>query len=432
MRFYNTNKKSASVSLKEAALKGLASDGGLFMPQRIPRLPDKFFKTIQALSFQDISFAVAKNFLGADISDNDLRKIVDSAINFDAPLKKLSGNIFALELFHGPTAAFKDFGARFAGRLLAYLRGDSKDKLIILVATSGDTGSAVASGFFNVPCTQVVILYPSGRVSNLQEKLLTTMGGNVLALEIKGTFDDCQGLAKQAFVDAELNNHLRLTSANSINIARLLAQLFYYFYGWAQLKNQNDNVVISVPSGNFGNLTAGLMAKRMGLPVAKFIAATNINDVFGEYLKTGKFRPRLSRPTISNAMDVGNPSNFARMLELYDHDVNKIRADVFHARFTDAQTKKAISQVFQKYRYLMDPHTAIGYLGLTHYQKIHHNCNGIFLATAHPAKFSEIIEETLKQKIEIPKRLKKYQRRKKQSVVLPNEFKALKNFLLNL
>jgi threonine synthase len=402
------------------------------MPETIPSLSKRFLENMQDQSFQDIAFGVVRCFFGDDVPDDDLRAIVYSTINFDAPLVPLSESIHVLELFHGPTLAFKDFGARFMAQLMSYFVRDSARELVILVATSGDTGSAVASGFLNVPHIQVVILYPSGKVSPLQEKQLTTMGGNIVALEVQGVFDDCQRLVKQAFVDPELAAHLQLTSANSINIARLIPQAMYYVYAVAQLKNRERPLAISVPSGNFGNLTAGLMAKRMGLPVQKFIAATNRNDVFGEYVRTGTFTPRPSTPTISNAMDVGNPSNFARMLELYDHNVEKMREDIFHASFSDDETRIAITEVFEKYHYILDPHGAVGYLGLSAFLKDRPEYQGIFLETAHPAKFPEIVEEVIGQNVETPARLAEYMTREKHSIKMPNDFLSFKQYLMSL
>ena len=431
MLLYSTNQKSPQVCLKEAVLKGLAPDGGLYMPQEIPKLPEGFFEKINQLSFQDISFEVAKNFLGDELDPSKLKEIIDEAINFDAPLTSVAEDINFLELWHGPTLAFKDFGARFMARLMSYFVQSSSQELTILVATSGDTGSAVAQGFLNVGGIKVIILYPQGKVSDLQEKQLTTMGNNITALEIQGTFDDCQRLAKEAFQDEELNKNLTLTSANSINIARLIPQSFYYFYSYAQLKDTEKPVVFSVPSGNFGNLTAGLLAKKMGLPVAKFIAATNVNDVVPEYLKSGEFKPRLSQKTYSNAMDVGNPSNFARMLALYEHSVENIREDVWGIGNTDEETLTAIKEVFERHNYLIDPHTAVGYLGLKKYLKENpQSANGIILSTAHPAKFIDCLEQAVDTEIEMPQRLKEYLDKEKNSVLLENNFEKLKEFLL--
>lgn len=433
MKFYSISNKKIIVSFKQAVLQGLAQDGGLFMPLTIPQLPLDFFKKINLLSFQDIAYEVSQLFVSDDIPEKVLQDIITGAFNFDLPLINLEKQIYGLELFHGPTLAFKDLAARFMARSMSYFIRNQKKELTILVATSGDTGSAVAHGFFGLEGIKVIILYPSQKVSMVQEKQLTTMGGNITALEVKGTFDDCQKLVKQAFVDQELNKYLSLTSANSINIARLIPQSFYYFFAYGQLKNKEKSVIFSVPSGNFGNLTAGLLAKKMGLPVGKFLAATNINDSVPQYLKTGYFKPRPSKKTISNAMDVGNPSNFMRILELYDHQVKKIRKDINGISFTDQQTKSAITEVYQKYDYILDPHSAVGYLGLKKYLRQNPNETrpGIFLQTAHPAKFLDLVQPLINKKVEIPQRLQKYLTKSKESIVLANKFADFKAFLLS-
>jgi len=371
--------------------------------------------------------------LAADIPDEVLRRIIDQAINFDAPLVKLDEETYVLELFHGPTLAFKDFGARFMARLMSYFMRDSARELTLLVATSGDTGSAVAHGFFNVPGIRVFILYPSGGVSPTQEKMLTTMGGNITALEIQGTFDDCQTLVKQAFNDPELSQKLFLSSANSINIARLIPQMFYYVYGWTQLSDAafTHPVVFSVPSGNFGNLTAGLMIKRMGLPVTRFLAACNANDIVVEYLRTGAFTPRPSVKTLSNAMDVGSPSNFARMLELYGHDAGAMREDVYGVRCADEETRATLKEVHDRYGYVLDPHGAVGYFGLKQYRAAYPTpCTGIFFETAHPAKFPEIVEKVLGIPVEVPARMREYLQKEKHAARISNNFFALKQVLM--
>jgi len=431
MKFYSTNQQIKNVSLKDAVLGGLAPDGGLFQPETIPVLTPDFFETLELMTFQEIAFEVARPFLEADIADIILKKMIDEAINFDAPLVPLDENIFVLELFHGPTLAFKDFGARFMARLMAFLNQDSDQELTILVATSGDTGSAVAHGFLNVPGIQVFILYPGGKISRIQEQQLTTMGANVTALEVDGTFDDCQQLVKTAFLDSDLTRAMKLTSANSINIARLLPQTFYYFYAFSRIPAPENPVIFSVPSGNFGNLTAGLLAKRMGLPVHRFVAATNVNDVVPQYLATGIFEPQPTQPTISNAMDVGNPSNFARLHDLFGGDLARIQQDIWGASFNDEQTRTAIKAVYQQYRYLLEPHGAVGYLGLrAGLAGIEKSACGIFLETAHPAKFGEIIQEIIEKPVEIPGRLREYLYREKQSVRLSNNFPELKELLL--
>ena len=364
--------------------------------------------------------------------DAELKKIVDHTIQFDAPLVKLEKDVFALELFHGPTLAFKDFGARFMSQLLGYFASQQDREIIILVATSGDTGSAVANGFLGVPGTRVVVLYPSGKVSEIQEKQFTTLQQNVTALEVAGTFDDCQRLVKEAFLDAELRRKFFLTSANSINIARLIPQSFYYFYAYAQLKDKNRPVVFSVPSGNFGNITAGLLAKRMGLPIRRFVASTNINDIVPAYLKTGAFNPRPSSSTISNAMDVGNPSNFSRMLDLFNGNYESLSGEIKGYSFTDEETANAMRNVYASSNYILDPHGAVGYLGLKKYlDDSDENATGIFLETAHPSKFKEVVDETLGLGIDIHPTLKEFMKRQKETIKATMDFSAFKEFLLN-
>jgi threonine synthase len=428
MKYYSTNNPNHKVSLKEAVLKGLAPDNGLYMPEAIPVLPQAFFDTLHTKSFQEIAFEVAHAFLKDNVPTAELKRIIEHTISFDAPLVELEKNVFALELFHGPTLAFKDFGARFMSQLLGYFAKEEKREIVILVATSGDTGSAVANGFLGVPGTKVVVLYPSGKVSDIQEKQFTTLGQNITALEVDGSFDDCQRLVKEAFLDEELKTKFFLTSANSINIARLIPQSFYYFYAWSRLKDRN-NVVFSVPSGNFGNLTAGLIAKRMGLPIRHFIASTNINDIVPEYLQTNKFNPRPSKVTISNAMDVGNPSNFARMLDLYQDDFEKLKANVSGFDFSDAETQTAMRDVFTNNKYVLDPHGAVGYLGLKKYLEVNTNATGVFFETAHPAKFLEVVEEAVNISIDLPDRLKIFIKNKKQTILLDKSFTSFKAVL---
>jgi len=434
MKFHSTKKSEndKSVGLKEAVLNGLAPDGGLYMPDTIPKFDGDFFQKIEGMSFPDIAFEIAKYFITQeDVPESILRSMVNEAFNFEVPIIELDKNLYVLELFHGPTLAFKDFGARFMAVLMSYFVKQSKNKITILVATSGDTGSAVAHGFLGVKDINVVILYPSGKVSMLQEKQLTSMSGNITALEILGNFDDCQKMVKQAFLDEDLKKSIILASANSINIARLLPQSFYYVYICSELRKTGKQIVISVPSGNFGNLTAGLIAKRMGAPIYKFIASTNINDIVPAYLATGIFNPRPSLSTISNAMDVGNPSNFSRMLELYNNDVEKMREDVCGVSFTDAETREAIKKVFDKYNYIMDPHGTVAYLGLCDFLKNSDKYSGVFIETADPAKFSEEVEKAIDKTVPIPERLRTYLHRKKQAVLLKNNFSELKDFLLN-
>ena len=433
MKFYSTNDRDHKVNLKDAVIRGLAPANGLYMPEKIPVLSKEFIGTLDKMSFQDIAFEVAKHFVEDDIPEKALRDIVAQTIQFDAPVVAVEKDIYALELFHGPTLAFKDFGAKFMSQLLGYFAKQQDREVVILVATSGDTGSAVANGFLGVKGTRVIVLYPSGKVSELQEKQFTTLGQNVTAIEVDGTFDDCQRLVKEAFMDETLRSKLFLTSANSINIARLLPQSFYYFYAYAQLKNKNKPLVFSVPSGNFGNLTAGLVAKRMGLPVEHFIAATNLNDVVPEYLKTGLFKSRPSKQTISNAMDVGNPSNFSRMLDLYGGDLKSLLKDITGCSFTDDETRSAMSGLFKNTNYIADPHGAVAYLGLKEFLSSNKKeYTGVFLGTAHPAKFRDVVNETLKQVIDIPPTLLEFSRREKKSIPMKNEFNDLKTHLMDL
>lgn len=433
MKFHSTKKKSKKFTSAEVLRKGLAPDGGLFMPDKFFRLPKEFFKSITKASFNEIAQVISKKFI-KEIPERELKKIIESAFNFPVTLKQIDENLYVLELFHGPTMAFKDFGARFLARSLGYFLRGEKAVLNIIVATSGDTGSAVASGFFKVPNIRVFILYPSGKVSPLQEKQLTTYGHNITALEIKGNFDDCQRLAKQGLADTELNRQMQLSSANSINFGRLLPQAFYYFWGYARLNklNKGQHPIFVVPSGNFGNLTSGLFAKKMGLPIHKFIAATNSNDIVPKYLATGKFIPQKSKQTISNAMDVGNPSNFARMLELYNNDYRKMGRDIIGMSITDADTRRTIQKVYEQTGYICDPHTAVGITAALRYKKTSRDKHPlIVLSTAHPAKFRETVEPIICKKIVLPKQLRSAMKKRKQSVALRNNYAELKNFLLN-
>ncbi len=429
MNYYSTNNRNLKVNLRDAVIKGLAPDNGLFMPEVIPVLSNDFFKTLRTKSFQQIGFDVAKNIIGSDIPETDLKRIVEHTIQFDAPLIEIEKDVFSLELFHGPTLAFKDFGARFLSGLLGYFASQQNREITILVATSGDTGSAVANGFLNVPGTNVIVLYPSGKVSEVQEKQFTTLGGNVQAIEVDGTFDDCQRIVKQCFLDEQLNKKIALTSANSINIARLIPQSFYYFHAVAQLKD-GQNIVFSVPSGNFGNLTAGLLAKRMGLPIKHFVAATNVNDVVPEYFKTHEFKPRPSLQTISNAMDVGNPSNFFRMLDLYNNDQSELNKDITGYSFSDEQTRNAMRKIYAEKKYVLDPHGAVGYMGLKKYSEADNNIQGVFLETAHPAKFQDVVSSTLGESIALPKTLEKFMKGKKSTVPMSKRFEDFKDYLL--
>ena len=431
MKYYSTNRQAPLASLADAVKKGLAPDKGLYMPERIMRLPETFFENIADMDFHETASAVAEAFFGDDIPQADLKKIVCDTLSFDTPVVNVHDNIWSLELFHGPTLAFKDVGGRFMARMLSYFiaREGGKKKVTVLVATSGDTGSAVANGFLGVDGIDVIVLYPEGKVSEIQEKQFTTLGQNVTALEIAGNFDDCQRLVKSAFMDEGLNGLLTLTSANSINVARFLPQSFYYFHAYAQLKRAGkaDNVVFCVPSGNFGNITAGLMAWRMGLPVKRFIAANNRNDVFLEYLRTGMYRPRASVQTIANAMDVGDPSNFARIMDLYGNSADAVRKDITGCRYTDEDIRNTISEVFRKYGYVLDPHGACGYQGLA--DNIRPEETGVFLETAHPAKFKDTVEETLGQAVEIPLKLQEFMKNEKKSVRMPNDFGSFRKYL---
>lgn len=431
MKLYSTNDRNKLVSFREAVIKGISEDGGLFMPLSLPKMPEAFFERINILDLQDIAFAVSRTLLKDEIPDYDMFGIIRRAFTFTAPLVNLGKDKYVLELFHGPTLAFKDFGARFLAETLSYFNKDENKELVILVATSGDTGSAVANGFHNIPGVSVVLLYPSGKVSRIQEQQLTTLGGNVTALEIKGTFDDCQRMVKQAFADEELKSRVRISSANSINIARLLPQSFYYHYAYSQVEDREKGVVFSVPSGNFGNLTAGLFAKEMGLPVHKFIAAVNSNDIFPHFLQTGEFKPKTSVQTISNAMDVGNPSNFARIYSLFGGCADSIKDVIYSRSYTDQQTQNAIREVNEKSGYLIDPHGAVGYLALNDYlQDNPGSYSSIVLETAHPAKFKDIVEKSSGTAVAVPKNLEQCLNKIKRSTVLSNEYDALKSVLL--
>lgn len=426
MKYYSTNHKINPVSFKEAVIKGLPDDNGLFMPERIAELPKSFFSDLATLSLPEIGYNVAQPLIDEDIPGSALYDLIEDTLSFDIPVHEVEEDIYALELFHGPTLAFKDVGARFLARCLSYFSGDEQQKVTVLVATSGDTGSAVAHGFLGVENVDVVILYPKGKVSKLQEQQLTTLGQNITALEINGTFDDCQRMVKSAFLDKALNESMQLTSANSINIARLIPQSFYYFWAKAQLPDKD--LVFSVPSGNYGNLTAGLLAKKMGLDIKGFVASSNINDVVPNYLASGKFNPSASKQTISNAMDVGNPSNFSRMLDLYNNDWNKITEEIKGYSFDDDQTRAIMKDVYSRTGYTLDPHGAVGYLGLKKYLK-DHQATGIFLETAHPSKFKDVVDEVIGN-VEVPERLAQYMNKEKKSIEMEGDFEELKKFLM--
>jgi len=433
MKYYSTNKKVSGVSLQDAVVKGLAEDKGLFMPDSIKALPQSFFDSIETMSFQEIAYTVADAFFGEDVEAEALKKIVYETLNFDVPLVHVADNIYSLELYHGPTLAFKDVGGRFMSRLLGYfIQKQGENNVKVLVATSGDTGSAVANGFLGVEGIHVYVLYPKGLVSPIQECQFTTLGQNITALEVDGTFDDCQALVKSAFMDDELNAKLKLTSANSINVARFLPQSFYYFYAYAQLKKSGKatDVVMCVPSGNFGNITAGLFAKKMGLPVKRFIAANNRNDIFLQYLKTGVYTPRPSVSTIANAMDVGDPSNFARVLDLYSGSHAAISTEISGVSYNDKQIADSLKNCYQETGYLLDPHGAVGYRALRDGLAV--NEIGVFLETAHPAKFLETVEGIIGEKVEIPLKLQEFMKGEKKSLPLSKDFETFKKYLMSL
>ena len=432
MNYYSLNKKSSNVTFKEALIKGLAPDKGLYFPEKINKLSESFIANINNYSNEEIAYECIHQFIGSEIPESDLRKIITDVLSFDFPLTKLNDQISFLELFHGPTMAFKDVGARFMARCLAYFlkNQDEKKSVTVLVATSGDTGGAVASGFYKVKGIKVVILYPKGKVSNVQEKQLTTLGENITALEVDGTFDDCQSMVKKAFLDEDLLNNINLTSANSINIARWLPQMFYFFFSYRDFKlSHSDKIAFSVPSGNFGNLCAGMMAKEMGLPINKFIASNNINDVVNRYLKTKIYDAKPSIQTISNAMDVGDPSNFVRIINIYKNDFNLIKSNLYTCSFTDDETVEGIKELINKFNYIPDPHGAVGFLGVKDFIGSNPNYKCIILETAHPAKFSEVIN-LYTDNLVVPDQISSVINKKKKSVEIDG-FLAFKNFLLD-
>ena len=439
MKYYSTNGKAPIADLHKAVVKGLAEDRGLYMPEEIKKLPKVFFEDIQSMNFQQIAYNVASAFFGDDVDLDALQDIVYDTLSFDCPVKKVKDNIYSLELFHGPTLAFKDVGARFMARLLQYfIRMEGKEQVNVLVATSGDTGSAVANGFLGVEGIHVYVLYPKGKVSPIQECQFTTLGQNITAIEVDGVFDDCQALVKNAFMDEELNKHMKLTSANSINVARFLPQAFYYFNAYARMKAQGkaDNLVMCVPSGNFGNICAALFGHQMGLPVKRFIAANNANDIFYKYLQTGKYDPKPSIQTLANAMDVGDPSNFARILNLYSQN-NTLTSEATHHRITnlisgatysDDQIRETMRKCYEETGYILDPHGACGYQALE--EGLQENEIGVFCETAHPAKFKEKVDEILGIDVEIPARLAAFMKGEKQSVAMSKDFEDFKKYLL--
>ena len=432
MKYYSTNGKAPLASLEKAVVKGLAEDRGLYMPERIEKMPKAFFENMSNMSFQDIAYNVASNFFGEDVDEDALQDIVYDTLSFDCPVVKVTGNIYSLELFHGPTLAFKDVGARFMARLLGYFIGKSgKSGLVnVLVATSGDTGSAVANGFLGVEGIHVYVLYPKGKVSPIQECQFTTLGQNITAIEVDGVFDDCQALVKSAFMDDELNKHMELTSANSINVARFLPQSFYYFNACARMKEKlnGNKLVMCVPSGNFGNICSALFGHEMGLPIDRFIAANNANDVFYNYLQTGQYNPKPSVQTLANAMDVGDPSNFARIYDLYGKSHERISRLISGATYSDEQIAETMQQCYNETGYILDPHGACGYQALK--EGLHEGEVGVFCETAHPAKFKEKVDAILGADIEIPARLRAFMDGEKQSVEMSKDFADFKQYLM--
>jgi threonine synthase len=428
MNYYSLNNKNLKVTFQEAVIQGLASDRGLYFPEKLTELSEDFFDNIENLSNETIAFEVIKQFVGDEIPENELKLIINETLCFDFPLVEVEENVFSLELFHGPTMAFKDVGARFMSRCLAYFNRYIDQENTVLVATSGDTGGAVASGFLGVKGVEVVILYPSGKVSDIQERQLTTLGQNIIALEVDGVFDDCQDMVKQAFLDSDLK-FKNLTSANSINIARWLPQMFYFFFAYKALKKHNKPLIISCPSGNFGNVCAGIIAKKLGLPITHFVASTNANDTIPRFLEDGNYNPKPSIATISNAMDVGNPSNFVRIQEMYNNDLKAFEKDFSSFNFSDETTKAAMKSIFENNKYVAEPHGAVGYLGLKKQMEISKNCIGVFLETAHPIKFLDIVEPTLNIKLPIPYQIESVLDKEKISIKIKN-YEDLKAFLM--
>lgn len=430
MKYFSLNHNSKSTLFHDAVKRGLAPDRGLYFPETIPQLPQSFFDKIEKMSIPEMAYRVIKPYIGNQIMKEKLMEIVSETLDFDFPIIEITDNIAALELFQGPTLAFKDVGARFMARSLAHLNENSKDKITVLVATSGDTGGAVANGFLGAEGINVVILYPKGKVSEIQEKQLTTLGQNITSLEVDGVFDDCQEMVKTAFLDASLSS-INLTSANSINVARWLPQMFYYFIAYRALKSKNKKLVFSVPSGNFGNICAGIMGQQMGLPIDHFIASTNVNDAVPRFLETGTYDPMPTIQTISNAMDVGNPSNFIRIQKIFNNDVVKIKKILSGYRFTDQDTKKALKEIYDLKNYIADPHGAVGYLGLKKFlEQQNEDYYGVFLETAHPVKFLDSVNKTLKLEVEIPERLKDTLSKEKTSIPI-RDYAELKAYLLN-
>ena len=429
MKFYSLNNSAPQVSFDTAVINGIAPDKGLYFPEKINPLPSSFFENIENFSNEEIAFKAIQQFVEGIVPDDVLKDILKEVLDFDFPVVEITQNIATLELFHGPTMAFKDVGARFMAQCLGYFSRSTKNEVTVLVATSGDTGGAVANGFLGVAGVNVVILYPSGKVSDIQERQLTTLGKNITALEVDGTFDDCQAMVKNAFLDKELLDNMKLTSANSINVARWLPQLFYFLFAYKQAKSKGKEIVFSVPSGNFGNICAGLVAQRLGMPVKHFVASTNVNDTVPQFMLTKEYTPKPSTATISNAMDVGDPSNFIRIRHLFQDNFKALKENLSSYPFDDNQTKEALKEIYNINGYIADPHGAVGYLGLKKYQETHPDIYGIFLETAHPVKFLDIVETTLNEKLEIPTQIEKVMGKTKKSIKI-STYEGLKDFLL--
>ncbi|WP_299278684.1 threonine synthase [uncultured Psychroserpens sp.] len=430
MNYYSLNREAPNTTFEKAVIKGLAPDRGLYFPEHITPLPPSFFETIGDKSNSDIAFEAIKQFVSPEIPEAVLKKIIEETLTFDFPIIPLNDNISTLELFHGPTMAFKDVGARFMARCLGYFNQNNTNEVTVLVATSGDTGGAVANGFLGVEGVNVVILYPSGKVSDIQEKQLTTLGQNITALEVDGVFDDCQDMVKKAFLDESITQKTQLTSANSINVARWLPQLFYFMFAYRELHKKHNNIVFSIPSGNFGNICAGMMAQKLGLPVNHFIASNNANNVVTNYLKTKNYSPRPSVPTISNAMDVGNPSNFIRIQEIYDNNFDQLKTNLSSFSYTDAQTKEALLEIYEQFNYVADPHGAVGYLGCKDYLKTDNGAHCVFLETAHPTKFLDVVEGVIKTQLKLPPQIKAVIDKDKVAIKI-SSYQDLKDFLQN-
>ena len=429
MNYYSLNKKAPNTSFKEAVIRGIAPDKGLYFPEHITPLPDSFFENIDALSYEAIAFEAIKQFVSPDIPEDILKTIIAETLSFDFPIVKINEKISTLELFHGPTMAFKDVGARFMARCLEYFNQHNTEEVTVLVATSGDTGGAVANGFLGVKGVNVVILYPSGKVSDIQEKQLTTLKQNIKALEVDGVFDDCQDMVKRAFLDEELTSKMQLTSANSINVARWLPQMFYFFFAYKELHKTHKNIVFSVPSGNFGNVCAGMMAQQLGLPIHHFVASNNENNVVTEYLTTQLYQPKPSIQTISNAMDVGNPSNFIRIQEIYNNNFHELKSNLSSYSFSDADTRTALKELYDDFSYIADPHGAVGYLGCKAYLKNNPDAHCVFLETAHPTKFLNVVEDVIKQKVALPPQIEAVMDKEKTSILV-DHYDDLKAVLL--